>query len=105
MKQRKKIYISLPITAVEQKAREKADLLKARLSREGWEVVNPFEIWAGEKPTYADHLCADLRAMMDCDAILFCHGWTASCGCNIERQVAIIMKTYRKKNFEILYEK
>ncbi len=44
-----KIYISLPITGREEAAREHADKMKAILSRNGYEVVNPFEIYAGKK--------------------------------------------------------
>lgn len=82
------IYISLPITGREVQARQHADLVKAMLSRAGHKPVNPFEIYAGKKPTYADHLCCDLRALADCDAIFLCKGWQFSRGCRIERTFA-----------------
>ena len=102
MKQR--IYISLPISADPAKAREKADLIKAKLSREGYGVINPFDVYAGKNPTYADYICYDLRAMLDCDGIIFCEGWEQSCGCNIEHDVAMRFKAYGKKDFKIMYE-
>ena len=102
MKQR--IYISLPITADPIKAREKADLIKAKLSREGYDVVSPFDVYAGKKPVYEDYICYDLRAMLDCDAILFCKGWEKSCGCNIEHDVAMRFKAHGRKDFKIMYE-
>ena len=102
MKQR--IYISVPITGQEQKAREKANLIKARLSREGYDVVNPFEVFAGKDPTYEDYICYDLRAMLGCDAIYFCKGWHGSLGCNIEHDTAINYKKFGRKNFKIMYE-
>lgn len=102
MKQR--IYISIPISANPAKAREKANLIKAKLSREGHIPVNPFEINAGMNPTYEDYICYDLRAMLDCDAILFCDGWEKSCGCNIEHDVAMRFKAHGKKDFKIMYE-
>lgn len=83
-----KIYISLPITGREAAAREHADKMKAMLSRNGYEVVNPFEIYAGKKANYKDHLCAGQRALMDCDAIMVCKGWEESLGCLIEVFVA-----------------
>lgn len=90
-----RIYISLPITGQDEKAqREKADKIKMALSRKGYEVVNPFEIYAGENPQYIDHLLADLRALNDCDEIYLCKGWQNSKGCQLEREFA---ELYRKK--------
>lgn len=82
------IYISLPITGRESDARERADLMKAALSRAGHKPVSPFDICAGENPVYADYLCADLRALSGCDAIMLCDGWQFSKGCRIERTFA-----------------
>ena len=101
---RQKIYISLPISGQEQKAREKADLIKAKLSKEGHIPVSPFNVFAGKNPTYADYICYDLRAMLECDAILFCDGWEQSCGCNIEHDVAMRFKAHGIKDFKIMYE-
>lgn len=58
-----KIYISIPISNLDiNKVREKADLIKAKLSREGYDVVNPFDVFPGKNPTYEDHICYDLLA-------------------------------------------
>lgn len=83
-----KIYISLPITGQETLAREKADRVKAALSRMGHHPVNPFDVYAGQTPEYADYLCCDLRALADCDAVYFCQGWDRSRGCRIEAAFA-----------------
>lgn len=84
-----KIYISLPITGHDiNKVRERADVVKASLSRQGYRPVNPFDIYPGKNPTYADYLCSDLRALADCDAIYLCEGWKFSRGCRIERAFA-----------------
>ena len=100
-----KIYISIPISGLDQqKVRERADMIKARLSREGYTPVSPFEIYAGTHPTYADCIAADVRALVDCDAIYMCHGWRMSCGCTIEHGTAVALKQFRNKNFKILYE-
>lgn len=85
---KKTIYISLPITGRESDARRRADLMKAMLSRAGYSVVSPFDINDGKDATYADYLCADLRALADCDAIMLCDGWQFSSGCRIERTFA-----------------
>ena len=102
---KKKIYISIPITGLDiQKVREKADMIKAKLSRQGWEPVSPFDNYAGKNPSYEDYLCHDLQVMLDCDAILFCKGWQMSCGCNIEHDVAMRFKEYKRKDFKLIYE-
>lgn len=99
-----KIYISIPISGQEKQAREKADLIKGKLSREGHTPVSPFDIYAGKNPKYEDHICHDLRKMLDCDAILFCKGWEDSCGCSIEHLTAMHFKAYGKKDFKIIFE-
>lgn len=103
MKQR--IYISIPISGLDiKKVREKADLIKAKLSRKGYEVVSPFDVYAGKNPSYEDYICYDLLAMLGCDAIYFCKGWELSCGCNIERDVARCYKKFGRKDFKLIYE-
>lgn len=82
------IYISLPITDRESDARERADLMKSALSRAGHKPVSPFEVYAGHKPEYIDHLVSDLRVLYSCDAIMLCDGWQFSRGCRIERTFA-----------------
>lgn len=89
-----KVYLSIPISGCEAQAREKADKIKMALSKRGFEVVNPFEIYAGDNPKYIDHLLADLRALNDCDAIYLCKGWQNSKGCQLEREFA---ELYRKR--------
>lgn len=85
-----KVYISLPISGRDiDEARQQADRAAAQLSRMGHRPVNPFNIYAGKNPTYADHLCSDLRALIDCDAIMLCEGWEESRGCRIEAKVAV----------------
>lgn len=86
-----KIYISIPISGHDETAqREKADMMKARLSRLGHAAVNPFDIYAGENPTYIDFIVADLRQLWTCDAIMLCKDWQKSRGCRLERSFAEI---------------
>lgn len=87
------IYISLPITGQDdKKVREKADLVKAALSRAGHKVVTPFEVYAGKNPVYKDHIAFDIRTLLDCDAIYLCDGWQFSQGCRLEAEAARIYK-------------
>lgn len=73
--------------------------MKSALSRAGHKPVNPFEIYAGENPTYADHLTSDLLALSSCDAIMLCEGWQFSRGCRIEAHFA------QEFGLQIMYEK
>lgn len=84
-----RIFISLPISSMDEKRqREKADKIKMALSKHGYEVVNPFDVYAGENPKHIDYLLADLRALNDCDAIYLCKGWQNSKSCQMEREFA-----------------
>lgn len=86
-----RMYISIPIEGLEElKQREKADLMQGMLSRLGHETVNPFDIYAGEDPTYIDHIVADLKELYRCDAIVMCSGWQKSKGCRLEYSFAQI---------------
>lgn len=100
-----KCYISIPISGQNRKIQmQTAELTAAMLSRQGYEPVNPFLIYAGRNPEYEDHICCDLRAMLDCDAIYFCEGWEQSLGCCIEHAVAQQYIEKGKKIFKMIYE-
>lgn len=98
------IYISIPISGHEAEARERADIMKATLSRAGHSVVTPFDVYAGKNPSYEDYICYDLRAMLSCEAVFFCKGWEDSLGCNIEHDVITRFNNSGRKNFKIFYE-
>ena len=102
-----KIYISLPISGVEEEARKEAEKVKQVIKNAGHEPVSPFDIYAGENPNYYDHLCADIRVLMDCDAI-YHHNhsgkrWADSCGCWIEHAVANNLIMHRDHKIKILH--
>ena len=97
-----KIYISLPISGREKIARNQAEKVANLIEEAGHTPVNPFDIYAGENPNYFDHLCADLRAMMDCDAVYFDKGFYASCGCLIEENVVRTLVRHEKKYIRII---
>lgn len=93
------IYISLPITGKEKDAREKADRVKTMLSKMGWEVINPFEIYHSPDASYGQMLGADIATLIEyCNAIFLCKGWRESHGCKIEKFVAETM------GMKIIYE-
>lgn len=99
-----KIYISLPISGRENEARQEAEKIKKVIRESGNEPVSPFDVTiVKKKPVYFDYICADLRVMMDCDAICFSEHWTTSCGCQIEFDVARILINHRKKKYKVFY--
>lgn len=95
---RTKVYISVPISGRPlEEARHEADLVKRMLSIQGYDPVSPFDIWAGDGATWEDHMVADLRALMGCDAIYMCPGWAMSCGCCIEFDLVRNINTHGHK--------
>lgn len=116
-----KVYISIPISGLDEtKQRDMVGRIAKSIKDKGDVPVNPFEVDHGEiwltdcgdnsyianleELTYEDYLCADLRAMLDCDAIYFCKGWESSCGCNIEHQTAKIINRFKQKKIKFIYE-
>ncbi len=84
-----KVYISIPISGYDVgEVQEHADIVKSHLSRKGYTVISPFEIYAGKNPTYTDHILANLEKLFECDAVYICNSWRESKGCRIEHKVA-----------------
>lgn len=86
MKQ-KKVYISGPITGVSD-ARELFEKAAYKLKWRGYDVVNPYDNGLTEEDTWEAHMRADLRMMLDCDAIALLPGWRDSRGACLEKRVA-----------------
>lgn len=102
---KKKIYISIPIRGKDRAVQQqKADGLARMLSVKGYEPVNPFNIFAGKNPDYWDHICSDLRALADCEAVYFCEGWERSLGCRIEHSFVMQRQAFCDKLYEIHYQ-
>lgn len=105
MEQKLKIYISIPIKGLPHKVQKMtADLVASMLSKQGYQPVNPFSIYAGKQPDYWDHLCADLRALADCDGVYFCSGWEKSMGCCIEHAFVMNRQKFGDKIYKVIYE-
>jgi hypothetical protein len=102
-----KIYISLPITGRDpEEVQRISDKLIDAVSKFGATPVSPLDIYAGKNPSYEDYICFDLRALLQCDAVVFAHDWQDSRGCRLERAAAEI---YGKRALEatttgIIYE-
>lgn len=88
---RKKVYISLPITGMEmEKVVSKANDRKKLLYFKGFEPVTPFDVSPDSNASYTEHMGKDIQALLECDAVFFCRGWQDSKGCQAEYEVARI---------------
>ena len=87
---KQKLYISLPITGYNLNERkEYARKVKETVEGLGcYEVVNPLDNGLGEDAPYKEHMKKDVQMLLDCDAILFCDGWSESDGCIAEGSLA-----------------
>jgi len=60
----------------------------ARLRSLGYDVVNPVEICPDPTATWHDCLKADIKALLDCDALALLDGWMDSQGAHLELNIA-----------------
>lgn len=98
-KKKLKVYVSGRITGLPlDEAKAKFDAAKLRLTKRGHEVVTPFDNGLPHSASYAEHMKADIRMLLDCDAIYLLRGWTYSGGASVERDVA------RVSGLQISYE-
>lgn len=84
-----KIYISgritgLPLSEARQRFADAADLLNAI----GFEAVNPLNNGLDDKATWKEHMVADIRMLLDCDAIYMMDNWLESRGASVEYDIA-----------------
>lgn len=96
-----KVYISIPITGHDIKdVEQRISRAKEALRNFGHEPVSPLdpEVNNDRSKPYGVLLGNDIAALLTCDAVLLLDGWTASRGCNLEMEAALI---YKK---EILFE-
>ena len=92
-----KVYISLPITGRDiHEVRCRIDRTKALLQQHGHIPVSPLDLEVNPDLTqpYATLLGRDISALLECEAVLFLDGYTASRGCLLEMEAAQI---YGKK--------
>jgi hypothetical protein len=72
-----RVYISGPITGIPDDNRLEFCLAERALKAQGHEVVNPLDV-VSASGSWSDHMRADIKAMMDCDAIHMLPGWRDS---------------------------
>lgn len=86
---KKKVYISLPITGhnikdVEKRCKSASELIEQL----GFEAVSPLEVSSNPDASYEEHIGRDITALLQCDAVLFLEGWHLSNECSLEHSAA-----------------
>ena len=95
---KKRLYISLPITGKDlDEQRQYAAKVAAYMS-DYYEIVNPFSNGVPVDAHPSEHMRADFKLLLECDAVIMCKGWEDSSGCVAEHCVA------RCCHMNIIYE-
>ena len=85
----KKVYLSGPISGYDLAERRNTFNRAAHFLRiQGYQPVTPFDNGLDPSADYSDHMRADLRLILDCDAILLLPNWHMSEGAQLEHEVA-----------------
>ena len=89
-KRKRRVYLSLPISGYDIDERCKtSECMEEKLLELGFEVFNPMKNGLPRFACTCEHMKADLKALLDCDAVLFMHGFNHSAGCYTELTVAM----------------
>ena len=83
-----KIYISGPMSNLPDLNRPAFNAKAAELRALGHEVVNPAELPEIPGGEWADYMKADIKLLLDCEAIYMLDGWEDSKGVQIEYELA-----------------
>lgn len=87
-----KVYISGPISGLPlETVYNNFTNAEIRLQEEGYEVVNPLNNGLPRESTWNEHMRADLKLLLDCDAIYLLKGYQNSKGAMIEYDLARIL--------------
>ena len=89
----KKIYISGPISGLPlETVYNNFTNAEVNLLEKGYKVVNPFNNGLPTTATWEEHMRADLKLLLDCDAIYMLEGWEKSRGARIEYALVVDLK-------------
>ncbi|SDX13948.1 protein of unknown function [Variovorax sp. YR634] len=88
----KRIYIAGPMTGKPELNFPLFHREAARLRAEGFEVANPTEINPDPTAGWVACMRADIKELVDCDAILMLPGWEWSEGASTEHYIAQKLK-------------
>lgn len=84
-----KVYISGPITGrKESEVRDVFGRAEEELIGYDQEPVSPLKNGLRWSDSWKEHMLADIKMLMDCEAIYLLPDWTMSAGARIERHIA-----------------
>ena len=89
-----KIYISGPITGMPELNEPAFASASLAIAEKGHVPINPFDV-CRDIPRGSDlmaYMRADIKAMMDADAVLMLSGWAESRGARIEHSIAVFLE-------------
>jgi len=89
-----KIYISGPITGMPELNEPAFASASLAIAEKGHVPINPFDVCC-DIPRGSDWLAymrADIKAMMDADAVLMLSGWAESRGARIEHSISVFLE-------------
>lgn len=86
----KRMYISGPIAHLDLTERKRAfTLAESRINfYTDYIAVNPFKNGVPEEEHWSIHMKADIKLLLECDAIFMLKGWEMSKGCKLELDIA-----------------
>lgn len=85
-----RVYISGKVTGLQyEEAWMNFQEVEERLTEEGYDVVNPLKNGVDPDDPWESHMRADIKLLMECDAIYMMENWEESKGASIERLLAI----------------
>ena len=72
MDKKGKVYISLPINGYDiDERKDTAMKMEVKLRGRGYDVFNPLDNGLTHEASTYEHMKADIKALLDCDAIMF----------------------------------
>lgn len=87
----KTVYISGPITGIENGNKQAFSNYEEKLKIQGFNVINPHNLHTEEEEktfTWVQFMKSDIKALMDCDFVAVLNGWANSKGANVEVMLA-----------------
>jgi hypothetical protein len=84
----KRIYLSGPMTGMQDHNIPAFNAAAQKLRILGYDVVNPAEITPQNGTAWEDYMRADLQALLTCDTIALMGGWENSKGAHLELHLA-----------------
>jgi hypothetical protein len=83
-----KLYISGPMTGIHELNKPAFNEAEVQLDAAGHAVINPVKNGVPDTSPWLDHMRADIKMLMDCDAVATLPGWENSKGAQIEVELA-----------------